>query len=147
MFKAVQLINTFINGILEEWILSEGMIFGRVYNDTKKRFKDGEYIHTSTVLESSTPDLEEGSIIETRNSVYLLGKPAADMIIEKQFDEKQIKEAYEAIRRIHGTADAELNNHVQQIKLAATIQDDHLFNMLVNRFKFADDGVRYMTGE
>lgn len=60
--------------LLKEWniiklygndvIIVEGFIF----NDIKKRFVDGTYIHTSRVLKA---DFVNG-IIETKNSVYHL---------------------------------------------------------------------------
>lgn len=138
-------ISKLVTGVIEQWIFSEGMIFGRVFGDVKRRFPDGSYIHTSTVLESSTKELQEGSIVETLNSIYRLGKPMMEPKLNNELD--QLNESYAAIRRIHGNPETELNNHVQQIKHAIKLNDDHLYRMLINRFKFADDGVRYTFGE
>ena len=63
------------DGQLEDWFLQQGMVYGRIFADRKCRFPDGFFLHTSEVLEASDKPLKEGSIIETRNSVYLLGKP------------------------------------------------------------------------
>ena len=63
------------DGLLENWFLNGSIVHGKIYNDRKKRFEDGRSIHTSTIVEASATELAEGVIIETRNSVYLLGKP------------------------------------------------------------------------
>lgn len=56
---------------LRDWTLANyygGKIgFGRVYNDRKERFQDGETIRTSKVLR-----IEGGRILQTRNTRYLL---------------------------------------------------------------------------
>lgn len=71
-------LNTMLVGQLEEWQFSGGVVWGKIYGDRKNRFPDGSYIHTSLVLECSTRQMKEGSIIETRNSIYRLGKPAVE---------------------------------------------------------------------
>jgi hypothetical protein len=67
-----------ITGIIEDWyITGEGeykLCYGKLYNDIRKRWKDGEDIHTSTIL-SNTDNLKEGDTIITKNSKYKLGKP------------------------------------------------------------------------
>ena len=63
------------DGQLEDWFLQQGMVYGRIFADRKCRFPDGFFLHTSEVLEASHKPLKEGAIIETCNSVYLLGKP------------------------------------------------------------------------
>jgi hypothetical protein len=55
------------------WCFSDGLIWGFIFDDKKKRFKDETWIHTSTIL-SKKEDIKEGNIIETKNSKYLLGK-------------------------------------------------------------------------
>jgi len=62
---------------LENWTIEpvteeEFIVWGNVYNDPKKRFYEGEYIHTSGIkyLEK---DLVEGDTVITRNSTYTLG--------------------------------------------------------------------------
>ena len=59
--------------LLKDWkiLLLNGndvIIYGYIYNDIKKRFEDGTYIHTSKVLKA---DFVNG-VVETRNSVYYL---------------------------------------------------------------------------
>lgn len=44
------------------------IIFGKIYNDIKKRFPDGTEIHTSKILKA---DFVSG-VVETLNSVYHL---------------------------------------------------------------------------
>lgn len=69
-----------VTGRLENWVLGlthkgECIIWGFVYGDSKDRWPDGNWIHTS-----GTPikDFKEGEYIQTRNSKYLLGKPMAE---------------------------------------------------------------------
>lgn len=57
---------------LENWVLFYGKINGDIYDDTKNRFVDGTNVTTSTI--NNCEIIAEGQIIETRNSVYLLGK-------------------------------------------------------------------------
>jgi hypothetical protein len=61
--------------LIKDWkiLLLNGndvIIYGYIYNDIKKRFEDGTYIHTSKVLKA---DFVNG-VVETRNSVYHLEK-------------------------------------------------------------------------
>lgn len=59
---------------LESWIYdSQRKIFwGYIYDDVRKRFRDGTYIHTSFC---PSPQARGGDTISTLNSTYLLGKP------------------------------------------------------------------------
>lgn len=61
-----------INGLIEDWALLNNRIYGIVYNC--KQLKDGMDIITSTLV---TPQkyLKIGTIIQTQNSYYILGKP------------------------------------------------------------------------
>lgn len=71
-------------GRLEEWTFFQGVIYGTIYDDKLKRFRDGTEIRTSLVV-STAKDRKEGRVIETRNSRYLLGKkfkPRKDLITE-----------------------------------------------------------------
>ena len=59
--------------VLKDWSIvkrygNDVVIIGKVYNDIKGRFNDGEEIVTSRVLQA---DFVNG-VIETRNSVYHL---------------------------------------------------------------------------
>lgn len=65
-----------ITGRLENWYVSqvtekELVVNGNIYNDIRNRWEDGTHIHTSGVKNSW---FEEGDLIDTRNSIYLLGK-------------------------------------------------------------------------
>ena len=51
----------------------EFIIWGVVEGDSLKRFPDGDIIHTSGIRNRK---VSEGDIVATRNSKYLLGKPA-----------------------------------------------------------------------
>jgi hypothetical protein len=70
-----------VTGRLENWIYDPlwNVVWGNVYDDARKRFRDGEWIHTSDIPVTRvgrTGDvLKEGDIIKTLNSKYLLGKP------------------------------------------------------------------------
>ncbi len=59
-------------GRLENWSYKEGdlLVWGNVYDDTKGRFEDGSYIHTSQIVHLDI----EGGHVRTLNSLYLLGK-------------------------------------------------------------------------
>lgn len=65
------------DAILEDWSpMRTGdytILRGEIKGDEKARFRDGDYIRTSAVVEG---ELCEGNIIETRNTKYLLGKRA-----------------------------------------------------------------------
>ena len=65
------------DAIIEEWIMSNGIIWGLILEDKKGRFRDKTYIHTSTIL-SNIKIIKEGDIITTKNSKYLLGKKGYD---------------------------------------------------------------------
>lgn len=57
---------------IENWIVRAGCLEGFVYDDRQERFKDGDLITTS-------PIMHQNSIYaETKNSVYILGKPAPE---------------------------------------------------------------------
>ncbi len=63
-------------GRLEKWCVDKvypHIIWGNLYDDQKKRWRQGQRIHTSNIL---TPEEEwkEGAIITTLNSKYLLGE-------------------------------------------------------------------------
>lgn len=65
--------------ILKNWIeapLSSGLVFiGEIYGDVKKKFKDGDQIRTSLVVDKHEEKDENGFVrhyVQTLNSVYLL---------------------------------------------------------------------------
>lgn len=53
-------------------------LYGQVYGDTKGRFRDGEYITTSTILEEGA-----GDIFKTRYSVYRVESWREDVMARK----------------------------------------------------------------
>lgn len=55
------------------WNTDDGSfcISGLIYGDTKGRFSDGELIRTSRI---EAREVKEGDLVQTRNSVYQLGK-------------------------------------------------------------------------
>lgn len=63
-----------ITGTLHEWaVQSNGthqIVWGYIFRDTKDRFQNGTYIHTSYM---DAKELKEGDIVETLNSTYKLG--------------------------------------------------------------------------
>lgn len=71
-----------ITGVIENWQpikhpshlsgISSTHIYGDIYDDIKGRFPDGGWILTTAVLNSD--EIKEGGVIQTRNSVYKLGK-------------------------------------------------------------------------
>ena len=60
-----------VTATLREWQLSDNVLWGRVYNDKKKRFRNGDYIYTSQIV-AAPIKLLPGSIVQTKNSVYKL---------------------------------------------------------------------------
>lgn len=71
----MEITESMIHGVIEEWSFSDGVIWGKIIFDRKERFPNGYYIHTSTLLAPSPSDLTEGTYIRTKNSFYRLGKP------------------------------------------------------------------------
>jgi len=67
--------NEEVTGRLENWYVANGVVWGNLHDDVRKRWDDGEHIRTSTV-QGSTTNLKEGEVVKTRNSLYLLGKKA-----------------------------------------------------------------------
>lgn len=72
-------INTDYDAILINWIVTDRdgtrTISGMVKKDGKGRFSDGTRIRTSP-LKTAQRDIRQGSIVETRNTRYLLMSPA-----------------------------------------------------------------------
>lgn len=76
--------NKEVIGRLENWFIAfwgdgtkDLVVWGDIYDDKRKRFKDGLHIHTSYLIEineSNMKDVKEGDVIKTKNSYYLLGK-------------------------------------------------------------------------
>jgi len=71
-----------ITGRLEDWTYDKlyNVVWGYIYDDTRGRFFDGQRIHTSDIPSTrlngrDASQFVEGSVILTRNSRYLLGKP------------------------------------------------------------------------
>lgn len=69
-----------VTGRLEYWYMDDytfpghTVMRGYLFRDTKKRWRGGQDIRTSSVITDSKYFLE-GAIISTLNSTYLLGKP------------------------------------------------------------------------
>ncbi|AUR91615.1 hypothetical protein NVP1161O_173 [Vibrio phage 1.161.O._10N.261.48.C5] len=61
---------------LENWVLVGNQLLGEIYDDNTGRFKDGDYVRTSSLrpmsMQVSSPD--QGVEVFTQNTVYLLGK-------------------------------------------------------------------------
>jgi hypothetical protein len=65
-----------ITGTLENWRVKfindeEMIIWGNLNGDIHKRWREGQYIHTSGI---AVRGVKEGDVVTTRNSVYKLGK-------------------------------------------------------------------------
>ncbi len=65
-------------GTLEDWWYDEinHVIWGNIYGDSKGRFREGAYIHTSNLRMSKKEmlDHQEGDEVLTMNSRYRLGR-------------------------------------------------------------------------
>ena len=78
--------NGVITGTLEDWWVDqctkkEFIIYGNLFGDHKGRFQDGTNIHTSGIKNRKC---EEGDVVSTRNSRYLLGKKYTDVKNEEE---------------------------------------------------------------
>lgn len=68
-----------VTGTLEGWFVDSttfkgyNVLRGHLINDIRKRWYEGCVIRTSAV-QTKLEDIKEGAIIETENSLYLLGK-------------------------------------------------------------------------
>ena len=67
-----------VTGRLERWSVQYGLgkqcvVWGDIYDDVRERWPDGRTIHTSGI---DVVEFNEGDIVTTRNSTYLLGKAA-----------------------------------------------------------------------
>ena len=75
------------NGVLHRWRYdpSYHVVWGMIEGDTKGRFDDWTWIHTSWLRhkKEEVAAFKEGDIISTRNSKYKLGEKA----IEGSFEE------------------------------------------------------------
>ena len=67
-----------ITGRLENWVLApwgeDSVVWGNLYDDSKERFSDGTFIHTSSV--ESIVLIENVKYVQTRYSRYALGEQA-----------------------------------------------------------------------
>jgi hypothetical protein len=63
---------------LENWgVTDKGHVFGNVYDDKKGRFEDGKFIKTTPShvdVDMELGDLEPGSLVSTKTSIYILGE-------------------------------------------------------------------------
>lgn len=61
---------------LENWVKDDthSVIWGFVYEDSKGRFRDGTWIHTSYIDADLFISAKEDDVVKTLNSSYLLGK-------------------------------------------------------------------------
>lgn len=69
---------------LENWSPVGGIvIIGEIQGDKKGRFEDGSSVRTSGII----LPLQEGDVIRTQNSTYLLGKRWAPPCAREEEDE------------------------------------------------------------
>lgn len=61
------------NGTLHNWWVDNNMVYGEITGDTKARFSDNTFIHTSRI-DVDKSDIKEGGVVVTLNSSYSLGK-------------------------------------------------------------------------
>jgi len=63
-------------GRLEKWCVDKvypSIIWGNLYDDRHKRWRQGQRIHTSSII-TPPEEWKEGAVITTMNSTYLLGE-------------------------------------------------------------------------
>lgn len=56
------------DAVIKNYVRKGDVIWGYIYDDSKGRFADGTFIHTSKIVSI------DGDILKTRNSVYILEK-------------------------------------------------------------------------
>lgn len=61
---------------IDNWFISGGRVHGNIYGDIHGRFKDGEYITTSSCYLNQSEPPEQHDLIETKHSTYVLGTPS-----------------------------------------------------------------------
>lgn len=61
-------------GRFENWTAVGKVVWGNLYDDPQERFREGEYIHTSYIVDVAWDRENEIGTIETRNTIYELGK-------------------------------------------------------------------------
>ena len=73
-----------ITGRLEGWRRDDvyNVIWGYCFDDIHNRWRDGTWIHTSSIKGLKKMKLKEGDEVQTLNSLYLLGKPFSEEAIE-----------------------------------------------------------------
>lgn len=66
-------------GRLESWKIDPifNIIWGFIYEDERKRWPDGTWIHTSSIDHNTLRNtkLKKGDVVKTLNSSYELGEP------------------------------------------------------------------------
>jgi len=76
-----------LTGRLENWCVDTyglSTLWGRVYGDIHGRFLEGQRIHTSYIEGLDKMELDEGVVVSTLNSHYVLGKSLADYAYEQE---------------------------------------------------------------
>ncbi len=67
---------TEVTARLENWWYDSlnHVMWGYIYDDVRNQWWDGARIHTSSLGHSPNTKWEKGMLIQTRNSIYLLGE-------------------------------------------------------------------------
>lgn len=65
-----------VTGYLENWVYDDlwNVVWGEIFQDSKGRFPDGTWIHTSNIPSGRHRDYKEGDHVRTLNSLYILGE-------------------------------------------------------------------------
>lgn len=65
-----------VTGRIQNWSTWGNTVVGEIYDDIEGRFADGTHIQTSGLqpLAKQEQGVQEGAVVKTRNSSYLLGK-------------------------------------------------------------------------
>lgn len=68
------------DAVLEDWVYDPRYrcIWGFCYDDIKGRFRNGTWIHTSSIPNANPSEYVEGFVVQTLNTKYLLGTPQRD---------------------------------------------------------------------
>lgn len=68
-----------ITATLENWFVDPifRVIWGDIQDDVRHRWRNGTRIHTSSIPDFGKKKFRRGMVVQTLNSHYKLGKPAA----------------------------------------------------------------------
>lgn len=68
-----------ITATLNGWYIDNDRVYGAIHGDVRGRWVDTTPVRTSLIQSMDTDAAEEGTVVTTMNSTYLLGTPAKSL--------------------------------------------------------------------